>query len=338
MSVLQKNTVKPFRTHSDILPETDFGPHLKDKLAPVHQANHGKVQHIGDLTSIQYIPMDSPVFPQMIEQTLGIDINDFNGTDEETRILKDNWQANTKDYTKEDILYTVNKQGWRADSMSKGDDAIMFLGDSFTFGIGVSDADVWTRKVSTKLGKKCWNLGNPGGNNQEILLVLQSFIESGYIPDQVVVMWSHPGRKLIFSDTKFNNNALHPAIDDIDSSSDYQDKVNGFIPLFSSMEDENQKAWTIMHENHMWFDFYMQRQFLLYFCASQGIKLTEMHYMKESAVFCYQIDNNPQLKPYTWPNNMCQAVPGDMGRDGLHWGPKGHHSAYINCINLIKNG
>ena len=38
---------------------------------------------------------------------------------------------------KTQMLYTVNKHGFRGDNFSTKDDAIMFLGCSFTFGIGV---------------------------------------------------------------------------------------------------------------------------------------------------------------------------------------------------------
>ena len=63
--------------------------------------------------------------------------------------------------------------------MNKEDDAIMFLGDSYTFGIGVGDEDNFAYKVSQQQGKACWNLGNPGGGNQEIVLLLESIFSVG---------------------------------------------------------------------------------------------------------------------------------------------------------------
>ena len=47
------------------------------------------------------------------------------------------WKANTTNYKEDQMLYTVNKHGFRGDNFSTKDDAIMFLGCSFTFGIGV---------------------------------------------------------------------------------------------------------------------------------------------------------------------------------------------------------
>ena len=54
---------------------------------------------------------------------------------------------------KTQMLYTVNKHGFRGDNFSTKDDAIMFLGCSFTFGIGVPDEDVWCRNVADKRNK-----------------------------------------------------------------------------------------------------------------------------------------------------------------------------------------
>ena len=71
-------------------------------------------------------------------------------------------QANTIDYDIDEMLYTINKQGWRAPQFRKeeGKDAIMFLGDSYTFGIGVRDNEVFPHLVAEQLGKINWNLAD----------------------------------------------------------------------------------------------------------------------------------------------------------------------------------
>ena len=94
-------------------------------------------------------------------------ITDFYGTDNEEK-----WKTNCKKspdsdmvkyYKKNPIEYRHNNYGFRTpDDFNDVDIGNVFLGDSFTFGIGLRLEDLWSYKLSQKLGGKCWNLGQPG--------------------------------------------------------------------------------------------------------------------------------------------------------------------------------
>lgn len=354
MSSLRYDTIKPFRKNKDIIPQTVYGEWLRTYPNTYKcPAWHGFIKVDRTHTLIQWIPMDSPVYPW-----LGSKNNEFlydENLDEETtnRIIAD-WEINEEEYSKEDVLYKVNTQGFRCDNIvkSQGKDAIMFLGDSFTFGIAVANDDVWCSKVCTKLGKINWNVGNPGGTNQDIVLLFESFIESGYIPSQVVVMWTSPVRKLIFNGKKFNNFTQKGNVHDIDDYDKiWNDEVGGFIADVGIADTPNKKAWAMMADKQMWFDFYMQRQSLIHLCASLGIKLTELHYKSDTSIFCHNIDGKAPLEELhvrgrvEYPDNKVivgdgttnDSIPCHFGRDGLHWGSTAHDYAYKTCIKVINS-
>jgi hypothetical protein len=350
MSSLRYDTIKPFRKNKDITPQTGFGECMRSNPATNKcPAWHGLIEVGKYYTDIQYIPSDSPVFPKLnIFAQTGEDetqnLYDENMDQEITDKWIDEWDANEEQYSKNDVLYRVNKHGWRADNIvkSQGENAVMFLGDSFTFGVAVANDDVWCSKVATKIGKINWNVGNPGGTNQDIILLFESFIESGYIPSQVVVMWTSPVRKILFNGKKFNNFAEKGNVHDIDDNIDWNDEVSGFIADLSFADTVTKRAWSLMADNQMWFDFYMQRQSLLHLCARLGIKLTEMHYKRDTSIFCHNIDGKTPLGKHEFPNNRVEGndnltTPNHYGRDGTHWGSDSHNEAYKTCIKLLNS-
>lgn len=71
----------------------------------------------------------------------------------------DNWIDDNDNLI--DIDYRINKQGFRCDHFSD-EEGILFLGCSFTFGIGLHEHQTWAYKVAEHFGVKCWNLGIPG--------------------------------------------------------------------------------------------------------------------------------------------------------------------------------
>lgn len=63
------------------------------------------------------------------------------------------------------ITYTANDQGWRTHTSSKErGSGVMFLGCSFTVGVGVSVEHSWSHRVWQQSGTRCfWNLAVAGG-------------------------------------------------------------------------------------------------------------------------------------------------------------------------------
>lgn len=76
------------------------------------------------------------------------------------QLLKDNnW------FPFKQIKYFFNDYGFRCDNFIQESRSIMFLGCSFSFGVGVFYEDTYGYNVSTKLNLKNINLGIPGSSS-----------------------------------------------------------------------------------------------------------------------------------------------------------------------------
>lgn len=63
-------------------------------------------------------------------------------------------------WTRDNVSYTFNKEGFRADEFTDGvGDSVLFLGCSHTVGIGVDLESSWAYKVAHSLGLRRYNLG-----------------------------------------------------------------------------------------------------------------------------------------------------------------------------------
>lgn len=74
-------------------------------------------------------------------------------------LLDNNWLDSNNNIV--DIDYRINKQGFRCNHFSD-EEGILFLGCSYTFGVGLHEHQTWAYKVAEKYNTNCWNLGIPG--------------------------------------------------------------------------------------------------------------------------------------------------------------------------------
>jgi len=126
----------------------------------------------------------------------------------DTRALAhDSWS-----HTFDELFYTVNRQNFRADQFNKVNDkpVLMSLGDSYTYGIGVRDAETWPSIVANKLDMVNWNMSSGGGSNQDMYFIFQQMISAGYIPDVVCIMWSFKERSVV------SRNVISPVVEETD--------------------------------------------------------------------------------------------------------------------------
>jgi len=98
------------------------------------------------------------------------------------------------------VVHTTNSQGFRGSEFSyekgTGIKRIAFLGDSFTFGEGVKDGDVFTAKIEKLLNRQggdniyqCLNFGVGGYNTRQSVLLLKNVVYK-YKPDVVVLCYT----------------------------------------------------------------------------------------------------------------------------------------------------
>lgn len=84
------------------------------------------------------------------------------------------------------FTYDFNSLGFRCEEFST-DPTIMFLGCSFTIGIGLPTEMTWTHLVSRHLGLRCANLGQGGGSSDTAFRLCHGYIDK-IRPKAVVFM------------------------------------------------------------------------------------------------------------------------------------------------------
>lgn len=88
--------------------------------------------------------------------------------DKNLSILKNRNKLKRFGYTRDNVRYELNEYGFRADTFDDKP-GFMFLGCSFTIGLGVDDADIWPRNLSDKYNMRMFNLGQSGSGGDTAL-------------------------------------------------------------------------------------------------------------------------------------------------------------------------
>ena len=76
---------------------------------------------------------------------------------------------------------TITNQGYRAPDGGRNP-RVVFLGDSFTFGVGLSDGQTFPAIYCMQLGVACANLGRPATGTVKQLAVLEHYLKQGWRP------------------------------------------------------------------------------------------------------------------------------------------------------------
>ncbi|MDI9245563.1 hypothetical protein [Marinobacter sp. CHS3-4] len=106
-----------------------------------------------------------------------------------------------------DVTYRVNPLGFRGNELDFArPGSVMFLGDSFTFGLGANDEEVFTELLDQSSGQTYLNAGVPGYSNDQQLVLLDSLLE--YRPKELV--WVvYLGNDLLDNGAPFPLQAAH---------------------------------------------------------------------------------------------------------------------------------
>lgn len=104
-------------------------------------------------------------------------------------------------WKKNSILYTCDRYHFRNSfDISTEETYTLFLGDSYTFGIGLNENQVWTSHVADYLGKPCYNAARPGYGIDSCYRILKYFLNQGYRFDNVFLFSPTPSRIEIYDD------------------------------------------------------------------------------------------------------------------------------------------
>lgn len=87
-----------------------------------------------------------------------------------------------------DALTTINKDGYRIPNAKDKNPDIVFIGDSFTYGQGLSDNDTFVMKYCTQEKLSCMNLGVPGYGTIDAVERLETFLTEKQIHPRKVYL------------------------------------------------------------------------------------------------------------------------------------------------------
>lgn len=236
-------------------------------------------------------------------------------------------------------LYITNGLGFRSEEQYKKEDgpnAIMFAGDSFTYGIGSRQHEIFPHYVSEDLDMVNWNVGAGGQGNEVISLMVNHFLLAGYIPKKLVVTWSYKDRKVIFDKPTFGK------------AEPEELKMVTFLPggmtfrTYPHMNDDLAfKSWLGLADNQAYFMFWTYRNMLLEICKKYNVEVVEGFLDLD----LYQFAENT-LKPEKYIK-MClhRDFPPDLvdgtrllGRDRQHWGADVHRKVADLYLELLNDG
>ena len=176
-------------------------------------------------TTIDWLPMDTK------------ELYEKNFSENYDKLKKYGWINNP-------FTYSFNSHGFRCSEFSK-DPSIMFLGCSYTAGIGIPEHNRWTDIVSTNLNFKCANLGIGGSSSDTAFRLCYGWIDK--IKPKIVVFNQPIGIRVeLVTSTNIDNLGVW-SIDDYDS----------FFKRWS-IDDENSKFNNI--KNSLAIEYLCQRR------------------------------------------------------------------------------
>jgi len=87
-----------------------------------------------------------------------------------------------------DALTTINKDGYRIPTAKDNNPDVVFIGDSFTYGQGLSDNDTFVMKYCTQAKLSCMNLGVPGYGTIDAVERLEVFLTEKQVQPRKVYL------------------------------------------------------------------------------------------------------------------------------------------------------
>ena len=87
-----------------------------------------------------------------------------------------------------DALTTINKDGYRIPTAKDNNPDVVFIGDSFTYGQGLSDNDTFVMKYCTQAKLSCMNLGVPGYGTIDAVERLEIFLTEKQVQPRKVYL------------------------------------------------------------------------------------------------------------------------------------------------------
>jgi hypothetical protein len=221
------------------------------------------------------------------------------------------------------IIYKTNSFGYRSKEIGlvDWDNYAIALGDSQTFGVGLSDNLLYHQLVSKRATIDILNLGLPGCSADLICYMTFTFLEKALKnPKFILIVWPEIFRKVWF--TKDNDAYIWIA--------GHHKEIKKYIKF-----DEVSLTLSLFEKNQFQ-EFLLRRKSLQMYCKVANIKLIDCCFdiHKDSYLTDVDVINVPPVenKSIEYYNNYCAR---DYTETGGHAGPIYHSTTANYIINKL---
>jgi len=168
--------------------------------------------------------------------------------------LKEKYQLlKQHDWIDKSFTYKFNSHGFRCNEFTDKP-TIMFLGCSFTCGIGLPIEFIWPELLSKNLNMHCANLGIGGGSNDAAFRLCNGWIDI-INPQLVILLPPPPDRLELLNSTTINNLSLS-----------WEQSTDSFL-----------KEW-IMDDNNSYFNNLKNKLAIQNICVTRNIKFLALEF------------------------------------------------------------
>ena len=211
-------------------------------------------------------------------------------------------------------LIKFDNYSWTKNLTTNPDQAV-FLGCSFTAGIGLSNSKThYAAIVANHFGKQLLNLGVPGGSNN---LIFDQFTQLNFHPGQIVVLQFTLLERIRYCNT---NKQL-------------------ISMLFANMPNKQltQSMLEVYHKDLLFYELLVKIRAIITIARLQKLKLVfwlidykhEDKYSKLDQTYFYDL---PEFVPYSWMANYLV----DFAEDNAHPGIESNKNIANTLINYME--
>jgi hypothetical protein len=211
-------------------------------------------------------------------------------------------------------LIKFDNYNWTKNLTTNPDQAV-FLGCSFTAGVGLSNSKThYAAIVANHFGKQLLNLGVPGGSNN---LIFDQFTQLNFHPGQIVVLQFTLLERIRYCNT---NKQL-------------------ISTLFANMPNKQltQSMLEVYHKDFLFYELLVKIRAIITIARLQKLKLVfwlidykhEDKYSKLDQTYFYDL---PEFVPYSWMANYLV----DFAEDNVHPGIESNKNIANTLINYIE--
>jgi len=233
----------------------------------------------------------------------------------------------TWEYAKKDIVYKTNTLSYRTKNLSsfKKKDFILVLGCSHTFGVGLSEEDIYHSHIGRKTNLEILNGGYGAFGPDMVMLNSFLFLKNSKLrPKAAIIQWPELNRFTFKGNNEIISLLPHTFSKDLEKQDDIFRKIFGHLLISkNSKVSKFYRSW-LDNDNSV-------NQSIIFIELTRFLwKLYDVDYFDFTFVSPEDIPDTIKLKSF---NHLIK----DYARDQNHYGSKTHKAVSSEIYKKIKN-